>query len=80
MFAGSLGGVKSYQRKNRKKSPSKDDPVYPTVNFRGEQSSNQRHESKTDPGGPSWRVKAGATNGNGSESRNVLAAKGKRPV
>src|SRR6202165_317886 len=41
--------VKSFQRKDKKSSPSPDDPGNPTVNFRGEKRSNQTHESKTDP-------------------------------
>ena len=41
-------GAKSFQPKDRKPSPP-DDPGNPTVNFRGEQRSNQTHESKTDP-------------------------------
>jgi transposase len=41
-------GAKSFQAK-AKKQPPPDDPGNPTVNFRGEQRSNQTHESKTDP-------------------------------
>src|ERR1051326_8299725 len=41
-------GAKSFQAKN-KKQPPPDDPGNPTVNFHGEQRSNQTHESKTDP-------------------------------
>jgi transposase len=40
--------VKSFQPKDKKSSPP-DDPGNPTVNFRGEERSNQTHESKTDP-------------------------------
>src|SRR6202790_3312073 len=41
--------VKSFQPKDKKSSSPPDDPVNPTVNFRGEKRSNQTHESKTDP-------------------------------
>jgi transposase len=41
-------GAKSFQAKD-KKQPPPDDPGNPTVNFHGEQRSNQTHESKTDP-------------------------------
>jgi transposase len=40
--------VKSFQPKE-KKTPPPDDPGNPTVNFHGEQRSNDTHESKTDP-------------------------------
>ena len=40
--------LKSYQRKEGKRSPP-DDPGNPTVNFHGEKRSNQTHESTTDP-------------------------------
>jgi transposase len=39
---------KSFQRKHQP-APPPDDPGNPTVNFHGEQRSNQTHESKTDP-------------------------------
>ncbi len=39
---------KSFQRKDQA-APPPDDPGNPTVNFHGEQRSNQTHESKTDP-------------------------------
>jgi transposase len=39
---------KSFQRKDEP-APPPDDPGNPTVNFHGEQRSNQTHESKTDP-------------------------------
>lgn len=39
---------KSFQRKGQPTPPS-DDPGNPTVNFHGEQRSNDTHESKTDP-------------------------------
>jgi len=39
---------KSFQRKGQAAPPT-DDPGNPTVNFHGEQRSNQTHESKTDP-------------------------------
>jgi transposase len=42
-------GAKSFQRKDRKVSPPPDDPGNPTINFHGEQRSNQTHESRTDP-------------------------------
>jgi len=41
--------VKSFQPKDKKNWPPPDDPGNPTVNFRGEERSNQTHESKTDP-------------------------------
>jgi len=41
-------GAKSFQAKDKKQSPP-DDPGNPTVNFHGEQRSNETHESKTDP-------------------------------
>jgi transposase len=41
--------AKSYQRKQGKPDPPPDDPGNPTINFRGEQRSNQTHESKSDP-------------------------------
>ena len=41
--------AKSYQRKQGKPEPPPDDPGNPTINFRGEQRSNQTHESKSDP-------------------------------
>jgi transposase len=39
---------KSFQRKDKKIGPPPDDPGNPTVNFRGQERSNQTHESKTD--------------------------------
>jgi transposase len=41
--------VKSFQPKEGKPSSPPDDPGNPTVNFRGEQRSNETHASKTDP-------------------------------
>jgi IS5 family transposase len=41
--------VKSYQRKDAKNAVPPDDPGNATVDFHGEQRSNQTHESKTDP-------------------------------
>src|SRR5271165_5274347 len=41
--------AKSYQQKQGKPDPPPDDPGNPTINFRGEQRSNQTHESKSDP-------------------------------
>src|SRR6202158_5245967 len=41
-------GAKSFQRKNQK-TPPPDDPGNPTVNFHGENRSNETHASKTDP-------------------------------
>src|SRR5216683_1809014 len=41
--------AKSFQPKEGKASPPPDDPGNPTVNFRGEQRSNETHESKSDP-------------------------------
>jgi hypothetical protein len=40
---------KSFQPKDKKSSPPPDDPGNPTVNFHGEERTNQTHESKTDP-------------------------------
>jgi len=40
---------KSFQRKDGADPTPPDDPGNPTVNFRGEQRSNDTHESKTDP-------------------------------
>ncbi len=39
---------KSFQRKDQTETPTPDDPGNPTVNFHGEERSNQTHESKTD--------------------------------
>jgi hypothetical protein len=41
--------LKSFQAKDHKSSSPPDDPGNPTVNFHGEERSNQTHESKTDP-------------------------------
>src|SRR6516162_2290786 len=41
-------GVKSFQAKEEKPGPPPDDPGHPTVNFHGEQRSNDTHESQTD--------------------------------
>ena len=41
--------AKSFQPKEEKKSPPPGDPGNPTVNFHGEQRSNDTHESTTDP-------------------------------
>ena len=41
--------LKSFQAKDQESSPPPDDPGNPTVNFHGEERSNQTHESKTDP-------------------------------
>ena len=41
--------AKSFQRKNQKGSPPPEDPGNPTVDYRGEQRSNETHESKSDP-------------------------------
>jgi transposase len=40
---------KSFQRKDGPEPPPRDDPGNPTVNFHGEQRSNDTHESTTDP-------------------------------
>jgi transposase len=40
--------VKSFQPKEGKNTPPRDDPGNPTVNFHGEKRSNQTHASKTD--------------------------------
>jgi IS5 family transposase len=42
-------GAKSFQPKDKRPAPPPDDPGNPTVNFRGEQRSNDTHASKTDP-------------------------------
>src|SRR5262245_55384960 len=44
-----VAGTKSFQPKDKTKSPPPDDPGNPTVNFRGEKRSNETHASKTDP-------------------------------
>ena len=41
--------LKSFQRKDSKDEPPKDDPGNPTVNFHGEERRNDTHESTTDP-------------------------------
>jgi transposase len=41
--------LKSFQLKDKENSPPPDDPGNPMVDFRGEERSNQTHESKTDP-------------------------------
>ena len=41
--------AKSFQRKNQKGSPPPEDPGNPTVDYRGEQRSNETLESKSDP-------------------------------
>ncbi len=40
---------KSFQRRDRARSPDDDDPGNPTVSFRGERRSNETHVSRTDP-------------------------------
>jgi transposase len=42
-------GAKTFQAKEGKPGPPPDDPGNPTVDFHGEQRSNDTHESKTDP-------------------------------
>jgi transposase len=42
-------GAKSFEPKDKPPTPPPDDPGNPTVNFRGEQRSNETHASKTDP-------------------------------
>jgi hypothetical protein len=51
--------LKSFQKKHRKPSPPPDDPGNHTVNFRGEQRSNETHESKADPDALLARKSAG---------------------
>jgi hypothetical protein len=41
--------LKSFRKKDEKEGPPPDDPGNPTVNFHGEERSNDTHESKTDP-------------------------------
>src|SRR6202162_4239225 len=50
---------KSFQPKDQKSSRPPDDPGNPTVNFRGEERSNETHESKTDPDALLARKSAG---------------------
>jgi transposase len=42
-------GAKSFQPRDKPPTPPPDDPGNPTVNFHGEQRSNDTHASKTDP-------------------------------
>jgi len=51
--------LKSFQSKECQPAPPLDDPGNPTVNFRGQQRSNQTHESKTDPEARLARKKPG---------------------
>ena len=51
--------AKSFQPKEEKSWPPRDDPGNPTVDFRGEKRSNQTHESKTDPEARMARKSAG---------------------
>src|SRR5246127_411437 len=51
--------VKSFQPKDQKSSPPPDDLGNPTVNFRGEERSNQTHESRSDPDALLARKSAG---------------------
>src|SRR6266478_1482141 len=46
---GAWASAKSYQLKQGKPDPPPDDPGNPTVDYRGEQRSNETHESKSDP-------------------------------
>lgn len=41
--------LKSFRKKDTKKTPPPDDPGNPSVDFHGEKRSNETHESKTDP-------------------------------
>jgi transposase len=52
-------GAKSFQLKDKQPTPPPDDPGNPTVNFRGEQRSNETHASKTDPDARLARKSAG---------------------
>jgi transposase len=69
---------KSFVRKDQTQEGPKDDPKNPTVDFHGEQRSNQTHESKTDPDARLARKSNGheaklAYNGNVTiENRNGL--------
>jgi transposase len=49
---------KSFQTKDRPTAPP-DDPGNPTVNFRGEERTNDTHESRTDPQARLWRKARG---------------------
>jgi hypothetical protein len=55
--------LKSFQRRDQKKSSPPDDPGNPTVNFHGEERSNKTHASTTDPDALLARK------GNGKEAR-----------
>jgi len=52
-------GTKSFQAKDGKPGPPPDDPGNPTVDFHGEQRSNDTHESKTDPEAQMARKRTG---------------------
>src|SRR5437016_225096 len=47
--AGSVGSLKSFQRKDKKDGSPPEDPGNPSVDFHGEKRCNQTHESKSDP-------------------------------
>jgi transposase len=51
--------AKSYQPRDKEKSPPPDDPGNPTVDFHGEERSNRTHESKSDPDALLMRKSAG---------------------
>src|SRR4029077_15716203 len=64
-------GAKSFQPKDKQPTPPPDDPGNPTVNFRGEQRSNETHASKTDPEALLAR-KSGGKESKLSDSGNLL--------
>jgi hypothetical protein len=51
--------LKSFQRKDGKNPPPPEDPGNPTVNFCGDQRSNETHGSRTDPDAKRARKSAG---------------------
>jgi len=74
--------VKSFRRKDAKPTAPPDDPGNATVDFHGEQRSNQTHESKTDPDarlarlpGDSQEMRASAWAGWGSLGTHFIKRK-----
>jgi transposase len=72
---------KNFQPEDKKSWPPPEDPGNPTVNFRGEQRSNQTHESKTDPDallarkGPGKEAKLSYSGNLLAENRNGFTCK-----
>lgn len=56
-------GLKSFKKKDGKRTPGDDDPRNPTVNFHGEKRKNDTHQSTTDPQARLYRK------GNGQEAK-----------